>query len=148
MNDPIVCTVRVSVNRLRSPQEAIDATGRVQYGVHHLIAAIPKGEGDEVEIVFFRPRLLTRKFCLPHSELQQQLEVHGLKPADPMSVAAVNAIDPHLADDVPHYTYWEDDNGRYEISFHIWSGERRVHIGPRHGSVWYNDAPCFATVRK
>ena len=62
--------VRIAkVNRTRTPQEAIEATGRVQYTDRTVVDAMPKGdlsgqEGDEVEVVFFKPNLEPRRFHL------------------------------------------------------------------------------------
>ena len=51
---------RVTVNRNRSQQETIEATGRAQYTDRKVVDAMPKGEGDEVEVVFFKPDLSER----------------------------------------------------------------------------------------
>ncbi|MFA6349282.1 MAG: hypothetical protein WCX06_03835, partial [Candidatus Paceibacterota bacterium] len=47
-------TRRVLVNRTRTPQEALDATGRKQYTDADVVAEMPKGEGAEANVVFFK----------------------------------------------------------------------------------------------
>ncbi|MFA5942313.1 MAG: hypothetical protein WC798_01430, partial [Candidatus Paceibacterota bacterium] len=42
------------VNRTRTPQEALDATGRKQYTDADVVAEMPKGEGAEANVVFFK----------------------------------------------------------------------------------------------
>src|SRR3989344_5628783 len=46
---------KVKVNRLLTPQQALDATGRKQYTNRKVVDAMPRGEGDETEVVFFKP---------------------------------------------------------------------------------------------
>ncbi|MCC6290834.1 hypothetical protein IT398_02110 [Candidatus Nomurabacteria bacterium] len=141
-------TVRkVKVNRNRSPQEAIEATGRTQYTDRQVVNAMPKGEGDEAEIVFFKPDLSERNSFISDDDLEKEFELRGLKPADPVSVAAVNEADPAFADQVPHGTHWKDDKGNWcHVTFHLWFDEREVCVGRGYGG-WHDDA-YFAGVRK
>ena len=46
---------RVNVNRGRTPQEVLDATGRKQYTDSAVVAKMPPGEGGEQEVFFFQP---------------------------------------------------------------------------------------------
>jgi hypothetical protein len=41
------------INRARTPQEVLDATGRKQYTDRKVVDSMPHGEGDEGEVVFF-----------------------------------------------------------------------------------------------
>src|SRR3989338_6783823 len=75
---------RISVNRARTPKEAIDATGRQQYVTDSVVETMPHGEGEEAEVHFFN---LAR--CVSDPDLDKEYELLGLKPADPYSVAAV-----------------------------------------------------------
>ena len=50
-----IITRPVSVNRARTPQEVLKATDRKQYVTASVVATMPKGEGDKVEIHFFNP---------------------------------------------------------------------------------------------
>ena len=137
----------VKVNRGRSQQEAIEATGCAQYTDRKVVDAMPKGEGDEVEVVFFKPDLSNRNGFISDDDLEKEFELRGLKPADPISVASVNEADPVLADENPHGTHWKDAKGNWCFAaFHRWYGEREVSVrrvdGGWHG-LW-----SFAGVRK
>lgn len=135
------------VNRGRSQQEAIEATGRAQYTDRKVVDAMPKGEGDEVEVVFFKPDLSQRNGFISDDDLEKEFELRGLKPADPISVAAVNEADPAFADEKPHGTHWKDAKGSWcYATFRRWCDERGVIVG-RRGSVWVGSW-WFAGVRK
>ena len=138
---------RVKVNRARSPQEAIEATGRAQCLDYKVVKAMPRGEGDEVEVVFFKPDLSSHNGFVSDDELEKEFELRGLKPADPISVAAVNEADPAFADKKSHSTHWKDAKGNWCYATFIRSGgEREVNVS-RDGGGW-GDFWWFAGVRK
>ena len=127
---------KAKVNRSRSQQEAIEATGRAQYTDRKVVDAMPKGEGDEVEVVFFKPDLSNRNGFISDDDLEKEFELRGLKPADPVSVAAVNEADPAFADEKPHGTHWKDAKGNWCFAtFGHWFGERLVCVS-ENGSDW------------
>ena len=135
------------VNRDRSEQEAIEATGRAQYTDRKVVDAMPKGEGDEVEVVFFKPDLSQRNGFITDDDLEKEFELRGLKPADPISVAAVNEANPAFADERPHGTHWRDTKGNWcYAAFDRWGGGRGVSVN-RSGSGW-DGLWWFAGVRK
>jgi hypothetical protein len=139
---------KVKVNRSRSPQEVIEATGRVQYTDRNVVDSMPKGVGDEVEVVFFKPDLSNRNGFISDDDLQNEYELRGLRPADPVSVAAVNEADPAFADEKPHSTHWKDDKGNWcHAMFRSWRfGERRVVVNRDDcdwGTMWW-----FVGIRK
>lgn len=139
---------KVPVNRNRSQQEALDATNRAQYTDRKVVDAMPKGKGDEVEVevVFFKPDLSERNGFISDDDLEKEFESRGLKPADPISVAAVNEADPDFADEKPHSTHWKDAKGNWCCAaFNRWNDEREVSVR-RHGRGW-NDRWWFAGVR-
>jgi hypothetical protein len=120
---------KVKVNRGRSQQEAIEATGRAQYTDRKVVDAMPLGEGDEVEVVFFKPDLSTRNGFITDDDLEKEFELLGLKPVDPVSLAAVNEADPAFADLKPHGTHWKDAKGNWCFAtFHRWDDERGVGV--------------------
>ena len=84
---------RMRVNRSRSPQEALAATGRKQYVTDAVVAHMPRGEGDEAEIFFFKVGR-----WISDDDLEKEYSSRGLVPADPFSLAAVNEADPAFAD--------------------------------------------------
>ncbi len=138
---------KVPVNRSRTQQEAIEATGRAQYMDRKVVNAMPKGEGNEAEILFFKPDLSERSGFISDDDLEKEFELRGLKPADPISVAAVNEADPAFADEKPHGTHWKDAKGNWcYAAFRRWDDRRRVNVN-RDDSDW-NDDWWFAGVRK
>jgi len=144
-------TRQVNVDRSRSPQEALKATGRVQYTNGEVVDAMPRGDencqSDEGEVVFFKPDLSERSGYLSDDELEQEFEWRGLKPCDPISLSAINEADPAFADEKPHGTHWKDakDNWCFAM-FDRWSDGRRVSVN-RDGFGWRGHW-WFAGVRK
>lgn len=129
---------KARVNRSRTPQEALDATGRTQYTDREVVNEMPKGEGDEVEVVFFK---LGR--FVSDDDLEKEYELRGLKSADPISVAAVNEADPAFADQRPNGTHWKNSAGKWcYAAFDRWHDARRVYVG-RHVFDW-SDSWWFA----
>ena len=136
---------RVKVNRARSPQEAIEATGRAQYLDRKVVDALPKGEGDEVEVVFFK--LSSRNGLITKDDLEKEFELRGFKPADPISVAAMNEADPAFADEKPNATHWKNHEGGWCCAlFFSWNDERGVNIYRPNGGL--EDYWWFAGIRK
>ncbi len=114
----------VKVDRNRSPKQALEAIGRVHCEMPWLLDDMPKGEGDEVDVVFFKPD--PSKYpngYISDDDLKQEREWRDLQLADPASVAAVNEIDPTFAERYPHGTHWRHFDGRCENWFHIQFGK-------------------------
>ena len=138
---------RVTVNRNRTPKQVLDATGRSKYVTDSVVDAMPHGEGDEVEVVFFKPDLTKRNGYISDADLDKEYELRGLKPADPYSVSAVNEADPAFADDKPHGTHWKDSSEKWCFATFVrWNDERSVHVF-RSGHGWH-DYWWFAGLRK
>lgn len=133
----------VTVNRTRSALEAINATGRRKYFTA-LVPGVPQGEGDEVDVCFFKIGHNINDF-----DLDKEYDLRGLKSADLPSLAAVNEADPAFADEHPNATQWEDtdDNLGYAAFSGGIDGERRVLVGCWHRGGW-DDRWWFAGVRK
>lgn len=132
----------VKVNRNRSPQEVIKATGRTPYLTDNVVATMPKGEGDEADVYFFK---LGR--YVNDADLDKEFELRGLKPVDPYSLAAVNEDDPAFADDHPNATHWKDANGEWcYAAFSEWYAYRSVLVDRTDGD-WL-DCWWFAGLRK
>ena len=133
----------VSVNRKRYAQQALDATGRKQYVNSDVVIAMPSGEGEEAEVIFFK----LGKY-VSDANLDKEYDLRGLKPADPYSLAAVNEADPAFADEHPNCTHWKDAKGKWCFAaFDHWDGGRRSVDVSRDGGGW-NDYWWFAGVRK
>lgn len=141
LSDMIVRTVLVK--RGRTPQEAIAATGRVQYVDSTVVADMPGGDGKNrrAPVTFFKVgRYLT------DAELEQEYEARGLMPADPYALAAVNETDPAFADEHPNSTHWKDGNGNWCFAaFHRRGDERYVKVNrDRNGwdfDWWFAGVP-------
>jgi len=132
----------VKVDRRRSPQEALDATGRRQYTNSGVLTAMPRGEAEEVDVFFFR---LGR--YVSDAELEKEYELRGFKPADPYSLAAVNETDPAFADNRPNATHWQDSDGQWcYAAFYRWRVGRSVDVN-RLGRGWHGRW-WFAGLRK
>lgn len=121
----------VTVLRDRSPQVMIDATHRKQYIDKGVLGAMPRGNGAEVEVIFFK----VGRF-LSDADLEKEYELRGLTPADPYSQTAVNIADPAFADNHPNGTHWKDADGNWCCAtFSDWGGGRGVDVD-RDDSDW------------
>lgn len=133
---------RVKVDRSRSPQAMVDATGRKQYIDSKVAAAMPHGEGADTEVVFFK---LGR--YISDNDLDKEYELRGLRPVDPYSLMQANADDLALADEHPNGTHWKNADGKWCCAtFHRWDDERYVNVN-RFDDDW-NDYWWFAGLRK
>ncbi|HPN81103.1 MAG TPA: hypothetical protein PK619_00300 [bacterium] len=113
MFNTIVRTVR-NIKRNQTVRQAIDATGRNQYGDDKLLATMPWGEGpEEVELVYVR----AGKQLSP-VEQERFLAEHDLIP-DPQAQMADNEQNPGFADKYRNGLQWNRD--RDLISFVIFS---------------------------
>jgi len=125
---------RVRVDRTRDPQEALDAAGHRFNTDQNVVDSMPRGEGDEVEVVFFKPDLSNRKGLISDDDLEKEFDLRGLKPADPISVAAVNEANPEFADKMPNVTHWKDKDGKWCFATFVrWDGGRRVYVDSNDG---------------
>ncbi len=135
-----VVIVRVRVDRSRSLEQACQATGRALRLDEHAIVSLSSGEGDEVDVHFFRVG-----HPLTDEDLEKEYELRGLRPADPYSLAAVHESDPEFADDNPNGTHWKDDQGKWcHTTFDQWENERVVVIDyycEWEGRWWFAGIP-------
>lgn len=135
-------TRHVTVDRCRSPEETLKATGRRLYLTHSVVASMPRGDGLEADVIFFQ---LNR--WISDNDLGREYELCGLKPADPYSLAKANEADPAFADTHPNCTHWKDADGKWcYAAFGSWGGGRGVDVH-RNGSDW-DDGWWFAGSRK
>lgn len=133
----------VKVNRNQSPKEMLKATGRVEYTDDSVVKTMPKGEGEETEVFFFK---VGRQ--INDNDLDKEYELRGLKPADPYSQAKVNQDDPAFADTHPNGTHWKDKDGKWCFcTFRRWNDDERSVGVHRRGRDW-DDGWWFGGVRK
>lgn len=138
-NDMIIRHIKV--DRSRTSQQTLDATGRKQYTDKSAVESIPHLEGEDVEVCFFK---LGR--YLSCADLEKEYELRGLKP-DPYAQAMVNEVDPVFADDHPNGSQWKDTDGNYTcVTFGRWNDERNVYCDRNDGD--WNDRWWCAGVRK
>jgi len=138
----------VPVNRDRTPQEALNATGRKQYTDQKVVDAMPRGKGKDAQVIFFKPRpeAFTNGYITDEA-LEKEYAFLGLTPADSYSLCAVNEADPVFADEHPNATHWKDADGKWCFAtFHRWNGGRKVYVN-RHDYDWRVDW-LFAGLRK
>lgn len=130
------------INRNQTPQEAINATGRKQYTSQSVVDAMPRGEGENVELKFFE-----LDYDPTPAELDAEYESRNLK-ADPFALCKHMEDDPAFADDRPVACQWDlDENGAAcYAAFDRWSDERLVSVS-RYGDRWFRSGR-FAGVRK
>jgi len=128
-----VIVVKVTgVNRTLTPQQVLYATGVKQYVYNEVLETLPRGEGDEKEIVFFKAGK-----SISDDDLEKEFELFGLRPADPYSLAKFNQDNPGFADTHPHCTHWKDENGKWcFIAFYLWGGDVRSAQVGRNRSDW------------
>ncbi len=132
----------VEVDRNQSPKEALDATGRVQYTSDSVVAEMPRGEGEETQVRFFK---VSRQISC--ADLEKEYELRGLKP-DPMAQAKVNQDDPAFADTHPNGCQWKNKAGKYCFAdFRRWNGDERNVVVSQRDRDW-DDRWWFGGVRK
>ena len=130
----------VPINRDRSPEDAIAATGRREYLNPDVVKAMPRGEGQG-PVEFFQVGK-----TISCAQLAKEYESRGLVP-DPYAVAAVLEADPAFADDRYVAAQWKDKDGNWCYAvFDRWGDGRKVHVN-RYDYGWY-DKWWFGGVRK
>ena len=133
---------RVKVNRTLTPEEMLKATGRAVYADGNVVKNMPKGEGEEAEVIFFQ---LGR--YVSDDDLEKEYDLRGLKPADPYSLGAVNKSIPPFADSHPNGTHWKDAEGKWcYATFYRFLDDRDVYV--YRGDNDWNGGWWFAGLRK
>ncbi|MEA2701435.1 MAG: hypothetical protein QOE22_144 [Candidatus Parcubacteria bacterium] len=127
---------RSKPDRTLTSDAALRATGRNLYVNDEVVAAMPRGTGEDGETVFFRLDLSDRGGYISDADLDKEYELRGLVPEEPDTLAAVNQDDPVFADDHPNATHWKDDRGRYCFAaFDRWDDDRGVSVN-RSDNDW------------
>ncbi len=140
IRDPI--TRRVKVNCTRTPQEALDATNRRQITDSDIVQTMPRGEVEEVEVVFFFVG-----YFPGHGGLEKEYRFNGLRAVDPISLAAVNEADPKFASKYPNGTHWKNAEGNWcHALFHQVEKERILNVVESRGVLcfdgfWFGGVP-------
>lgn len=119
-----------SIDRIRSPRAALEATGRHLQLTKDVVETMPRGEGNEAEIILFPLHV-----AMSNKKL---VEYYGhLVPADPYTLAAMNEADPAFADERPHATHWKEVKGHWCFAeFRCSRGRRSVSVDRIYGFGW------------
>ena len=103
----------ISVNRSRTPKAALKAAGRIQYVTDEVVEAMPRGKGDEVKLVYFKPdESVYKDGYLSCKALDDEYKRLGLVP-DPQAQIDDNAANPVFADKTPNACQWKDKDGNW-----------------------------------
>lgn len=136
---------RVKVDRTITSQAAIEATGRMLEVASTVVAEMPQGEGDEVEVCFFKLDLSSGDGYISDEDLVREYDLRGLK-TDPRAQVAVNTDDPAFADVHPNVCPWKDKKGYWYFSMFFRRNERIVRVQEPDDD--WDDYCWFAGVRK
>lgn len=121
--DIVKCMVKV--NRARSTLRALSATGRDISLKDGVVDTMPRGVGDHVNIVFFRPGPeFYEKGNLSCAALDAEYKRLGLRP-DPQALIDYNAANPTSADKQWNACQWKREGGDFcYVAFDNWIGKR------------------------
>jgi hypothetical protein len=134
---------RVTVNRVLTPEQMIEATGRRQYVDKNILETMPRnGAGiEEVDVYFFNPgRYLTI------DEQERELAAMGLDP-DYYAQIQVNIDDPLFADEHPNGAQWYKKDKQASFFAFSRDGDGR-HVGVYRYGLGWDGCWWFAGVRK
>ncbi len=136
----------VTVNRARTPQQALDVSGRKQYVTRKVADAMPRCVGGKAKLVYFKPGPECYKDGLMScATLAAEYKKHGLGP-DPQAQIDDNTANPEFADTTPNACQWIDKDGNYCFAtFDRSNVERSVYVG-RYGDRGWHDFWSFAGV--
>ncbi len=131
----------VKVDRTKTPQEAVNDTGRKQYVNSDALATMPQGEGDEVPLHYFKPdpEEYDHDGWMSVDAFDKCLSRRGLVP-DPQALlqdpANDTSNDSAFADEHPTGSQWRDANGKacYAAVFRF-CGDREVFVN-RSDNDW------------
>ena len=139
-------TRSAQVNRTRTPEEMLIATNPHELNIDTNcgmfpgrsvdIESVPRGEGSETEVVFFRAKL-PEYFDTKY--LDKEYALRGLVAADPYSLSAVNEADPSFSGKYPNVTYW-GNSWREATYLHFFVSGNRGRVADM-GVNWRSEYP-------
>ncbi|MEN9649419.1 MAG: hypothetical protein RL094_386 [Candidatus Parcubacteria bacterium] len=107
-----------------------------------------EGEGDKVRVVFFKLDVSQYGRTITDEQLEDEFEKRGLRPADAISIAAVNQDDPEFVGKRPHATHWKSTNGKWcYVAFRL-NGAFRSVIANVSDNNWKDHRWWFAGIAK
>lgn len=119
----------VTVDRTRTPQQALAASGRRQHVTREVVDSMSRGTGEKVKLTYFKPGPECYKNgVISCVTLAEEYKKRGLVP-DPQAQIDDNAANPDFADTTPNACQWVDAGGDYcYAAFRRWGGERGVDV--------------------
>ena len=121
--------IRIPVNRNRTPEETLSATGCKLLVDDSVVKWMPKGldHGEkEADVIFFNPGY----FLKTYEDWEKEYGMRGLIPSYPYELAAVNELDPAFGHRYRTITAWRDAGGKMcFLAFVCREGQRRLHVG-------------------
>ncbi len=118
----------VTVDRARSPLDALKACGRKLYVTESVASTMPRGTGDKAKLVYFKPGPeCYNNGVISCAKLDAEYKKHGLVP-DPQAQIDDNTANPEFADETPNACQWVDKGNYCCATFDRWYGERIVHV--------------------
>jgi len=128
---------RVKVNRTRTIQEALRATGHTVHTEEGIVESAPGSEDIEMEISFFK-----LGYFISDDNLEKEYDLRGLKAVDLYSLATVNELKPTFSNKRPNGTHWKDKDGKWcRAVFSKWYDQLRLeihcHNSECEGGVWF-----------
>lgn len=135
-------TRTVAVNRTRTNEEAMAATGRKQFLIADVISTMPRCEDDfSATFVSLNRKVHVAKLDNELAKLGWELVV------DPVGLAAINEADPAFADTYPNGTQWKDAEGNYCYVVFNGRGDERA-VGVNRARGYWSCRKWFACRRK
>ena len=133
----------VGVDPNKSPEEMLNALGRGVFFTPSVMETMPRGEGPEKDVHFFKFEPPTNE-----DEIVTELALHGFVLAQPYYVIEVNKADPAFAEGHFNGSFWKDSQGRwcYLTCNDMTNGEKDVYIHPSRGN--FRDTVWVAAVPK
>lgn len=96
-----------NINRTRTPKQAIMAANCKNYLYDEVVAEMPIGKGQEVEVY-----LIPFNKQLSVDDLEKEVDKAGFVFVDPVTLSALNEQDRVITDSLPNATQWRDKNGK------------------------------------
>ena len=142
-----------NVNRRCTPKKVLEMTRRDHYVFDlddAVVATMPHGKGDAVDLHFFKLDRSDHRCLIPSDDLENEFALRELTP-DPYAQSYVNKTDPGFADKHPNVTQWKDDDGNWcSLSFYQpeSGGDRFVKVDRHVHSHGFGDHFWFAGCRE
>jgi hypothetical protein len=122
-NEPVADQIirHVTLDASRTILQVLENTCLLVLVDDGITDSMPPPRDGEVDVVFFRTNVV-----VDDPKFADEYARHGLIPADPFSVAAVNEVDPTFATRHRNGTLWRNADG--QLCYLKFSGKGRVNL--------------------